>query len=126
MVRRDGQQTPPRTRPRTRSFGAFAQGVLGSAAIAAAMLFGAIVDSRPAAAQTACGDRADFLKNLERLHSETPQAIGLSTDGALLEILVSSAGSWTILVTYPNRQTCLFAAGENWESVPVVASGHRV
>lgn len=126
MVRRDGQPIPSRTSPRTRSFGAFAQGVLGSVAIFALLLFGAIVDSRPAAAQAACGDRANILKTLEQLHSETPQAIGLSTDGALLEILVSSAGSWTILVTYPNRQTCLFAAGENWERVPVVASGSRV
>ena len=125
MVLRDRHVIQTQTGSRTASLGALTRGVLASAVIAASLLLGAMLDSRPAAAQAACGERADILKNLERVHSETRQAMGLSIDGTVLEVLVSSAGNWTILVTHPNRLTCLVAAGEYWESVPVVASGPR-
>jgi hypothetical protein len=42
-------------------------------------------------------------------------------NGKLLEIMVSSAGSWSILLTRPDRQTCVVATGEGWESLPAVA-----
>ena len=126
MTMSDRPSSRTRAASRGTGLGAFAYGVLGSAMIAAALLVSAILDSRPAAAQSACGDRAAVLKNLERARSETPLAMGLSTEGTMIEGLVSSAGNWTILVTYPNRQSCLVAAGENWESMPAVASGPRV
>ena len=46
---------------------------------------------------------------------ETPQALGLSQDGGLLEVLVSPSGGWTILLTYPKRPTCVIATGAGWE-----------
>ena len=76
-----------------------------------------------AAAQTLCGERAEILDRLEQQFAETPQALGLSEDGALVEVMVSPAGGWTILVTYPKRPSCVVATGEGWESllVPVPA-----
>ena len=118
--------TPPsvtRTRTRTESSRKFNLGVLGSMVIAAAMLVSTMLVSQPAAAQSACGERANILQNLERVHSETPRALGLSADGKLLKILVSPTGSWTILVSYPGRLTCLVAAGEDWERLPVLPTG---
>jgi hypothetical protein len=72
--------------------------------------------SSPALAQALCGDRSEILESLDAQYGETPQAIGLSQDGGLLEVLVSPAGGWTILVTYPKRPTCVVATGRNWES----------
>jgi hypothetical protein len=73
------------------------------------------VTSSPAAAATVCGDRGAILKRLEQRHEETPQALGLSADGGVLEVLVSPEGGWTILVTYPKRPTCIVAVGEAWQ-----------
>ncbi len=74
-------------------------------------------------AQALCGDRAELVERLEQEFSETPQALGLSADGALVEVMVSPSGGWTILVTYPKRSSCVVATGEGWESllVPVPA-----
>ena len=83
----------------------------------------ALVASRPAFAQQLCGDRTAILDKLAGRYSETPRSMGLSADGAVVEVLVSSSGSWTILVSHPNRQTCLTATGEHWETIRETAFG---
>jgi hypothetical protein len=88
-------------------FGSFA---LALFAFPAGALF-----SPPAEAARLCGDRDDILQRLEQRHEETPQALGLSSDGGVLEVLVSPTGGWTILVTYPKRPTCVVAVGEAWQ-----------
>ncbi len=89
--------------------------------IVAAFLWGAVAPQ--AHAQALCGDRTALVERLEQEFSETPQALGLSEDGALVEVMVSPSGGWTILVTYPKRPSCVVATGEGWESllVPVPA-----
>jgi hypothetical protein len=92
--------------------------LIGPAAVTALALLGSSVISPPAHAgqhQQLCGDRSQILKRLEQGHEETPRALGLSADGGVLEILVSPAGGWTILVTYPKRPTCVLAVGEAWQ-----------
>jgi hypothetical protein len=39
----------------------------------------------------------------------------LTSDGGVLEVLISPSGGWTILVTYPKRPTCVVAVGEAWQ-----------
>jgi hypothetical protein len=88
-------------------------GLLGLAAFA---LLGGATASKPAeAASKLCGDRDQILERLEQAHEETPQALGLSGDGGVLEVLVSPEGGWTMLVTYPKRPTCVVATGEAWQ-----------
>lgn len=79
--------------------------------------------SLPAVAQQQppCVKRADFLKHLESNYKEAPVAMGLTTGGGLLEVVVSRTGSWTIIVTTPNGISCGVASGESWESVLEVA-----
>jgi len=67
-----------------------------------------------------CGDRAELLAQLAERYDETPQALGLSYDGGVLEVLVSPEGGWTILVTYPLRPTCIVAVGEGWQQLQLV------
>lgn len=68
------------------------------------------------AAQPICGDHGEIRERLEKAYAERPQAIGLSQDGGLVEVLVSPSGGWTILITYPDRPTCVVATGKGWES----------
>lgn len=110
-------------RPTITQLRARIRGALRSTTIVVPLLLAAALYSPAAAAQQVCGDRADIVDKLEQQYSERPQAMGLSTDGQLLEVLVSPSGSWTILVTYPNRLTCLVSTGENWESLRQAASG---
>jgi hypothetical protein len=79
------------------------------------LLCGMLVSEPAEAAPKLCGDRDQILKRLEQAHEETPQAIGLSGDGVVVEVLVSPDGGWTMLVTYPKRPTCVVAAGPAWE-----------
>ena len=74
-----------------------------------------------AEAQTVCGPRAEILERLTQDFAETPRAVGLSQDGALVEVMVSPSGGWTILVTYPKRPTCVVATGESWEALTIPA-----
>ena len=92
-----------------------------TAAFAAALATFAAAGS--ATAQMLCGDRDAVLSRLSAEHKERPTALGLASNGGVLEILTSENGSWTIIVTGANGLTCLLAVGEAWESVPRVALG---
>jgi len=89
--------------------------------VALALLCGALggaLGSSPAeAAPKLCGDRHQILERPEQAHEETPQALGLSGDGGVVEVLVSPEGGWTMLVTYPRRPTCVVATGEAWQTL---------
>ncbi len=78
---------------------------------------------QPASAQqSACTERNTVLGQLAAQYSEAPVAIGLATNGGVLEVLSSKQGeSSTIIITMPNGATCLIAAGESWEKVPRIA-----
>ena len=90
--------------------------------IAASLLLYVIFDIRPAYAESACGDRSIMLEDRAKLYSERLRAVALSADGKVIEVLVSPSGSWSILVNYPTRQTCVVAMGESWLSLPDVAT----
>ena len=92
---------------------AWRAGAIGLGALA--LLCGAVASQPAEAATKLCGERDQILKRLEQAHDETPQAIGLSGDGGVVEVLVSPEGGWTMLVTYPRRPTCVVAAGAAWE-----------
>jgi hypothetical protein len=81
----------------------------------------AVSTAEPAqAAPKLCGDRIKILERLAQRHQETPNALGLSADGAVLELLVSPEGGWTILMTYPDKPTCIMAIGEAWQDVALI------
>jgi hypothetical protein len=71
----------------------------------------------PASAQVPCGDHDEAIKHLAEKYNEHPQGIGISAQGAAVELLVSESGTWSVLVTEPGRPTCLVASGESWHTV---------
>ena len=87
-------------------------GLLLTSLVIALWSFPALAQQQPP-----CVERADFLKHLESNYEEAPVAMGLTTGGGLLEVVVSRTGSWTIIVTTPNGISCGVASGESWESV---------
>ena len=96
-----------------------------TAVLAAAALTTVVAISAPAAvqAQPLCDARDKFLQVLGQQHGEMPVAMGLASNGGVLEVFASGGGSWTILVTMPNGTSCVVAAGEAWEKVEHLAMG---
>ena len=69
--------------------------------------------------QQECQKRNELLKGLSHSYNERPIAMGLATNGGVLEVLTSGTGqSWTIIVTMPDGMTCMVAAGQSWENLP--------
>lgn len=74
-----------------------------------------------AAAIAMCGPRKDVVTQLRESFGEVPTAIALTDFGTLLDLLVSPAGTWTILVTTPNGMGCVLATGRHWEAITAPA-----
>lgn len=67
----------------------------------------------------ACGKHDAIVAALKSHYQEDRQAIGLAATAGVVELYVSAAGTWTMIVTTPAGQTCIAAAGKAWQSTPV-------
>ena len=76
-----------------------------------------------AATMLPCGRRDEVVATVERIYGEVPAAMGLASNGAVIEVLVSDTGSFTMILTRPDGISCLMAAGENWENLPTKRKG---
>jgi hypothetical protein len=92
------------------------------ATASAAALLAVALAPNGAAAQQVCAERVGVLKHLDKTHHEAPQALGITSSGQVVELLVSDKGSWTLIVTAPSGVACLIAAGDNWETMERLAS----
>ena len=70
----------------------------------------------PAQAQSRlpCGPHEVLVKALEERFEEKVSFLGGTSQGHLLEIVLSKRGSWTILITTPTGVSCLIADGDAW------------
>lgn len=73
------------------------------------------------AQQQQCAPRTKIVEALSGRHKESRTGIGVTSQGAVLEIFSSPEGTWTILETTPDGTSCMRAAGEGWETVPYEA-----
>ncbi len=68
------------------------------------------------AAAPSCDTRDSVIAQLADKYAEAPAGVGLASNGGLLELLTAGDGrTWTLLITMPNGQSCLLAAGESWQ-----------
>lgn len=82
------------------------------------------VPTAASAAPMPCSERDEVLAQLGNKYQEAPVSIGIANNGGLVEVLTSTDGStWTIILSMPNGQSCLVAAGEDWQDVARVAAG---
>jgi hypothetical protein len=70
-----------------------------------------------ASAESLCGTREDLLQRLAIEYEEAPVGVGLASNGAVVELLTSKAGTWTLMATPPDGPTCLIGTGEAWQPV---------
>ncbi len=88
----------------------------GSLAFTAA-LFAAPADG--AVQQIPCNQRNDVLGLLAQKYQELPIAVGVTNRGGLVEVLSTGDGkTWTIIISSPDGEACMVAAGEGWRVLP--------
>lgn len=80
---------------------------------------GAVVAQTP----EACADRSVIVERLDAGYSERPVAMGLSANGAMVEVFASSNGSFTIIATRPSGVSCILVTGESWEGLSEQVAG---
>jgi hypothetical protein len=91
--------------------------MLRTAIVTVALLLAAV---RPSTAEPTCVDRSQVVEHLAQRYHETPVAVGVASNGGLIEVLASREGdSWTIIITMPNGVACMVAAGRDWATVPL-------
>ena len=72
-----------------------------------------------------CGPRNTVLAQLQKRYAEVPVAMGLASNGSVIEVLVAPSGSFTIILTIPSGLACVMAAGEAWERLAPKAEGPK-
>jgi hypothetical protein len=77
--------------------------------------------SETLAQMNTCGARNDIVQKLSAQFQEAPQAVGVVDKSAVLEVFVSDAGTWTIIATGTDGNSCILSAGEGWQSKDFVA-----
>lgn len=76
-----------------------------------------------AAAQApSCGPHEAVVKSLAEQYREKVQSVGMIDSNTVLEVYVSDAGTWTIIVTDTAGKSCVLSAGEGWDNNTAVAS----
>lgn len=83
----------------------------------------AILMAGRADAQSVCGPHDQVVAQLGQVYDETRQSLGLAGNGTVIEVFASEAGTWTILITDTNGQSCMAAAGEAWQTMAAVDVG---
>ena len=71
-----------------------------------------------------CGPRDQVVQVLNAKYQESQRALGLINEKAMMEVYISPAGTWTMVVTNEAGVTCVLAAGEAWDEMPANTLGH--
>jgi hypothetical protein len=76
-----------------------------------------------ARAALACGSHDKIVTVLANKFKEARHVMGVVNANAVMEIFMSPQGTWTIVVTDTSGKSCITAAGEEWQDVPVAVAG---
>ncbi|AWI84601.1 hypothetical protein CEW88_04865 [Alloyangia pacifica] len=71
----------------------------------------------------ACAPRGTMVEMLSEVFGEEPRAIGLTGDERMMELFVSEAGTWTILLTTATGISCPISEGSSFERRTPPGSG---
>ena len=108
----------------TRTIAATTARTFGGMLVALAILVGGALMTQPAAAQELWVERTELVAKLGKTFAEAPTALGLTSDGAVIELFRTPDGAtWTLVVTMPNGYSRVVATGEAWTAVPMPVKG---
>lgn len=63
-----------------------------------------------------CFPRTEFIAFLRSEYQETPTVSGYDMENSIVvEMLSSPSGTWTLVLTKPDGETCILAAGEHFQ-----------
>src|SRR5688572_5647398 len=91
--------------------------------VAAFAAISLISNANPAAATPQCGDHDKIVEVLGNKFKEARRVMGVVNSKAVMEIFMSPQGTWTMLITDTSGLSCIAAAGEEWQDVPVAVAG---
>ena len=97
-------------------------GLAACAATAVAMLSAAPLEAQVAL----CGKRDAIVGTLKAKYKEDRQAIAVAGTNSVIELFISEAGTWTMLVTSADGRTCIMAAGHSWDGKTTLAAGTAI
>jgi hypothetical protein len=85
------------------------------------------VAATPAQAQRVCLPRDDMLAGLAKRYNEAPMAGAVTYDGNLIELVSTPDGlTWTLIITTPDKRSCIVSNGESWRRRLVPLSDPRI
>lgn len=72
-------------------------------------------------AQQRCATRDGAVAQLAKKYEEQVVGRGLVKGGkTMVELFVSTKGSWTVVVTNTTGTSCIVASGESWHNLPTI------
>ena len=89
----------------------------------AALALAAFAPSPEASAAGLCAPHKSLSDALSQRYQENRQGIGLAGKSQVIELYVSSEGSWTLVSTDTKGKTCIIASGEAWQNAPKILAG---
>ncbi|MBL4615618.1 MAG: hypothetical protein JKY27_12185 [Magnetovibrio sp.] len=95
--------------------------ILGAAVLSMGLM--ALPAVASAQGPTTCASRDKVVEALKDVYAEKPVSLGLTDAGAVIEVMASQEGSFTIVITHPNGLTCPIAAGKAWQSITAKLNG---
>ncbi len=78
-----------------------------------------MVTVAPVHAKDLCGSREMVVSHLGDAYGEKPTVMALASSGGIIQVLVASDGTWTMIITRPSGVTCIVEFGEGWQAVPM-------
>jgi hypothetical protein len=98
---------------------AFRFSIFVAAGLVAALLPAAVASAQsPERRESpACLPHEQAEDQLHRTYNEKKIGHGISGDGNLIEVFMSSAGSFTVIKTSPAGVSCIVDFGEGWQSI---------
>ena len=80
-----------------------------------AIAFGVVSSTSAFAEHIPCRPYEEFAGKLLQQFGEVPIGSGIAESGAPMTFFASPDGTWTALLTKPDGESCLAAAGRDWK-----------
>lgn len=94
------------------------------AGLGALTVMASAADAQTAPSAMQCSARPLLVEQLQERYAEVPVAMGLQSNGTVLEVFTSGrANTWSIVITAPNGVSCLVSEGQSWEALPQLVDG---